>query len=130
MLPIARPVDLAQVTVEEKPDGAPLLLSDIAVVTTDHQPLIGDAVINGGPGLMLIVEKLPWGNTLDVTEGVDAALAEMAPGLDDVEIDATIFRPATFIEQAIDNLTESLLHRRAARGRGARRCSSSPGGAR
>ena len=109
VLPIASSVDLANVTVGEKPDGTPLLLSDIAVVTTDHQPLIGDAVINGGPGLMLIVEKLPWGNTLEVTEGVDAALAELAPGLSDVEIDPTIFRPATFIERAIDNLTESLL---------------------
>ena len=36
--------------------------------------MIGDAVINDGPGLMLIVEKLPWGNTLDVTRGVEAAL--------------------------------------------------------
>ena len=36
-------------------------------VVIDHQLLIGDAVINDGPGLMLIVEKLPWGNTLDVT---------------------------------------------------------------
>ena len=41
-------------------------------VVEDHQPLIGDAVINDGPGLMLIVEKLPWGNTLEVTEGVEA----------------------------------------------------------
>ena len=34
-----------------------------AHVVEDHQPLIGDAVINDGPGLMLIVEKLPWANT-------------------------------------------------------------------
>ena len=40
-------------------------------------PLVGDAVINHGPGLMLIVEKLPWANTLDVTRGVEGALAQM-----------------------------------------------------
>ena len=60
--------------------------------------MIGDAVINDGPGLMLIVEKFPWGNTLDVTRGVEEALEAMKPGLPDVEIDTTIFRPATFIE--------------------------------
>ena len=46
-------------------------------VVWDTWPLFGDAVINGGPGLMLIVEKLPWANTLDVTRGVEEAIAEM-----------------------------------------------------
>ena len=44
----------------------------------DHQPLIGDAVINDGPGLLLIVEKFPWGNTLDVTRGVEAGARRAA----------------------------------------------------
>jgi CzcA family heavy metal efflux pump len=57
----------------------------------------------------LIVEKLPWANTLEVTRGVEEAIAEMQPGLKDINIDTTIFRPATFIENSIDNLTESLL---------------------
>ena len=78
-------------------------------MVSDHQPLIGDAVINGGPGLMLIVEKLPWGNTLDVTRGVEEALERDAPGLPGIEIDTTIFRPATFIETSIDNLGQALL---------------------
>jgi len=78
-------------------------------VTVDHQPLSGDAVINGGPGLMLIVEKLPWANTLDVTKGVEAAIAELRPGLPGMNVDTTIFRPASFVEQALDNLTESLI---------------------
>jgi len=28
--------------------------------------LIGDAVLNDGPGLILVVEKFPWANTLEV----------------------------------------------------------------
>src|SRR6266511_3887497 len=72
-------------------------------------PLIGDAVINDGEGLMLIVEKLPWGNNLDVTRGVEAAIDQMRPGLPGMEIDTTIFRPATFVETAIDNLSRALL---------------------
>ena len=75
----------------------------------DHQPLIGDAIINGKPGLLLVVEKFPWGNTLEVTRGIDAALEALKPGLPGVEVDAHLFRPATFIETAIDNLTWVLL---------------------
>ena len=71
--------------------------------------MIGDAVINDGPGLMLIVEKFPWANTLDVTRGVEAALEALQPGPARLEIDSTIFRPATFIEMSIDNLTHALL---------------------
>ncbi len=108
VLPIFSPDDLAEIVITGR-DGKRMRLGDVAEVVTGHQPLPGDAVINDGPGLMLIVEKLPWGNTLDVTEGVEAALDEMRPGLPGVEIDPTIFRPATFVETAIDNLTESLV---------------------
>lgn len=109
--PIITAEDLASVPIEgkKKSDGTPLRLQDIGDIVVDTWPLVGDAVINDGPGLMLIVEKLPWANTLDVTRGVEVALAEMAPGLQGIEIDSAIFRPATFIELSIDNLTQSLL---------------------
>jgi CzcA family heavy metal efflux pump len=71
--------------------------------------MVGDAIINEGPGLLLIVEKFPWANTLRVSREVDKALDALRPGLPDVEIDAAIFRPATFIEMAIDNLTTALI---------------------
>lgn len=108
VMPIITPEDLAKVVVAER-DGKTLTLGEVARVVEDHQPLLGDAVINDGPGLMLIVEKLPWANTLDVTRGVEAAIEEMRPGLPGLEIDTTIFRPATFIEEAIGNLSFSLL---------------------
>jgi CzcA family heavy metal efflux pump len=108
VLPIFSPKDLAKVVVEEK-NGKPILLRDVARVVTEHQPLSGDAVINDGKGLMLIVEKLPWGNTLEITRQVEEAIDEMRPGLPGIEIDTSIFRPATFVEQAVDNLSESLL---------------------
>jgi len=108
VLPIVTPSDLAKVPITSD-SGKRLRLSDVATVKQGHQPLIGDAVINDGPGLMLIVEKLPWGNTLDVTRGVEEAIDQMRPGLSGIDIDTTIFRPATFVETAIDNLTEALL---------------------
>jgi CzcA family heavy metal efflux pump len=111
VLPIISPEQIGEVPIKErtKEDGSPVLIKDVADVVWGTWPLFGDAVINQGEGLMLIVEKLPWANTLDVTRGVEAAIAEMRPGLKDINIDTTIFRPATFIENSIDNLTESLL---------------------
>ena len=108
VLPITTPKDLAEITIEEK-NGKPLRLGDVANVVEDHQPLIGDAVINQGEGLMLIVEKLPWGNTLEVTRGVEAALEQMEPGLSGITVDTEIFRPATFIEESLNNLSRALM---------------------
>jgi CzcA family heavy metal efflux pump len=89
--------------------GAPLTLADVAQIKEGHPPLIGDGVINDGPGILLIVEKQPWGNTLDVSHAVEDVLAKMKPGLPGVEVDTTIFRPATFIERSLDNLSHALL---------------------
>jgi Cu/Ag efflux pump CusA len=61
------------------------------------------------PGILLIVEKQPWANTLQVTRGVESAMQQLAPALPDVDVDTRIFRPATFIERAVANLTHSLL---------------------
>ncbi|CAM3325335.1 efflux RND transporter permease subunit [Polaromonas hydrogenivorans] len=101
---------LAQVPLSLKgrrPD--PPRLGDVGKVVWDTWPLIGDAVINDGHGLMMIVEKLPWANTLEVTRGVEEALAALKPGLPGVEIDSTIFRPATFIDLSMQNLTRALI---------------------
>jgi Cu/Ag efflux pump CusA len=106
--PIIAPNDLAHVTLAGR-DGQVVHLTDVTRLVEDHQPLIGDAIINGGPGLMLMIEKFPWANTLDVTRGVEEALAELRPGLTGIAIDSTIFRPADFIELALGNLTTALL---------------------
>lgn len=92
-----------------RPGFSVLTLGDVAEVRDGHPPLIGEAVIDSGDGLLLIVEKQPWGNTLEVTRGVDRALAALAPALRGVKVDASIFRPATFIEMALANLNRALL---------------------
>jgi len=105
VVPIITPEDLARVPIK---GNSNLALSDVADLVEDHQPLIGDAVINDGPGILLVVQKFPWANTVEVTNGVEDAFNEMKPGLTGIEVDTTIFRPATFIEQSIDNLMWSL----------------------
>lgn len=106
VLPISSPEDLAQVPVE---DAEGLQLKDVAQVVEDHQPLIGDAIIEDSPSLLLVIEKLPGTNTLDVTRDVEDALASLGPGMPGVKFDSTLFRPASFIEQAAGNLAQSLL---------------------
>jgi CzcA family heavy metal efflux pump len=111
VLPVVKGEDLQNVPINDRTrdDGSPLRLGDVADTGTGTWPMIGDAVVNGGPGLLLIVEKFPWANTVEVSNGVEAAMEELRPGLKDVEFDTTIFRPATFVEVALDNLIESLI---------------------
>ena len=69
--------------------GGDLRLAHVADVKIDHQPLIGDAVVNDGDGLLLVVEKFPGANTLEVTKGVEDALEELRPGLTGIRTDTS-----------------------------------------
>ncbi len=106
--PIDEPEDLARTTVAFR-NTVPLRLGDVADVKIGYPPPIGDAVINDGPGLLLIVEKQPTGNTLDVTHNVEKALRDLKPALAGVDVDPTIFRPAGFIERSIENLSQAMI---------------------
>ena len=104
---VVTPEDLSKIVLVAK-DGSLVRLDEVAKVVRDHQPLFGDAIVNDGPGLLLVVEKFPWANTLDVTRGVEQAIADLKPGLPGIDIDTTIFRPASFIETALANLSWAL----------------------
>ena len=75
----------------------------------DHQPLIGDAIIDGQPGLLLVVEKLPWANSLQMTAGVEDAIRQLEPGLPGITFDTKVFQQANFVKLAIANLTQALV---------------------
>jgi Cu/Ag efflux pump CusA len=106
ILPIADPKGLGQVPVEGTKG---LRLGEVADIVVDHQPLIGDAVVDGEQGMLLVVEKFPGANTLEVTRNVEAALDAMRPGLSGLELDSSVFRPANYIESAVENLGIALL---------------------
>lgn len=106
--PILTEKELAQVPIEKR-NGEVLRLSDVGDVVEDTMPLWGDAGIGGRKGLMLIVQKVPGANTLEVTDGVEEALDEMKPGLPGIQVHDGLFRPATFIDRALDNLFEAML---------------------
>lgn len=116
---IRTPDDLGRTVVAFR-NNAPVRLGDVADVRYGSPPPIGDAIIvakpkegeppaEGSPGLLLIVEKQPEANSLEVTRKLEAALKELEPGLTGVDVDPSIFRPATFVERAMNNLTHALL---------------------
>ncbi len=105
LLPISTAEDLAKVNV----DGTSLSLGKVASVVENHQPLIGDSLINNTPGLLLVIEKFPGANTLQVTRGLEEAIEALRPGLQGIDISSALFRPATFIEMALANLRGVLL---------------------
>jgi CzcA family heavy metal efflux pump len=102
------PARLSEAIIDYR-QATPVKLSDVAQVQVGSPPMIGNAIINGHEGLLLIVEKQLGANTLDVTRRVEAAIAEMSPALEGMQVDTHIFRPATFIERAIDNLSNAML---------------------
>ena len=95
------PAEVAKVPVE---GAGNLTLGDVAQIKVDHQPLIGDAVVNGGPGLIMVVEKFPGANTADVTKGVEDALEALRPGLTGINTDTSWFAPSDYVAAAADNL--------------------------
>jgi Cu/Ag efflux pump CusA len=105
LLPISTPEDLAKIAVS----GTTKRLGELTQVVEDHQPLIGDTVIGDEPALMLVVEKFPWANTTDVTAGVEQALVSLKQGLSGIEMDSSLFRPATYLELAMGNLSRIAL---------------------
>ena len=103
---IADPNELGKVPVEGT--AGRLRLTDVSNIQIGHQPLIGDAVVGDGDGLLLVVQKFPGASTPEVTEGIEDALDDLEPALTGLRTDTSIFRPATLVEEAIDNLTLSL----------------------
>ena len=102
VLPIQTPEDLGKVVIEGNAQS--LTLADVAQLKEDHQPLIGDAITGDTPGLLIVIEKFPEADVVQVTRGIEAAMADLAPGLTNIEVDTTVFRPATFLETAVGQL--------------------------
>src|SRR5215468_1965753 len=92
-------------------DGRVLTLADVAKVVEGPAPSISAASIDGKPGVFLMVQGQLGANTLAVTRELEKALQELAPLLaaEAVELKPRMFRPANFIETAIENVRQDLL---------------------
>lgn len=109
VLPFGTPANLGQVPVAETTGKRPVPLGSVTDIVDGHQPLIGDALVRGQPGLVLVVEKLPSASVPAVTSGLDQALAQLKPGLSGVRVDTSLFRPAGYLDSALRNLRVALI---------------------
>jgi CzcA family heavy metal efflux pump len=90
--------------------GAGVRLGDIATVTTAQAPPVGAGLIDGRPGVVMLVTAQYGSNTLDVTSRVDRVLNELQPTLarEGIALHRDIFRPAYFIHTAVHNVLSAL----------------------
>ncbi len=92
-------------------DEAPRRLGDIAHVVDAAQPLFGDATIAGKPGILVETSSQYGANTLEATRALEARLDALAPALaaQGVDYHPALLRPATFVENAMGTMRQSLL---------------------
>ena len=104
------PDDVAR-TVVLSSGGSSVLLRDVADVVNAPEPAIGGAAVQGKPGVVLLVSGQLGANTIDVTDRIEEALADLKPVIqkEGVEMRADLFRPADFIGISTHNVQTSLL---------------------
>ena len=100
-------------------DGRPVLLRQLATITEGAQVKRGDSsayvanekqvVAEGGPAVVLTINKQPDADTRDVTDRITAAFQDIAENLPaDVSIETELYRQKRFIDMAINNVIEAL----------------------
>ena len=101
---------LGRAVIKTTPDGAPITLEDVADVRIgSQQPKLGLASEKGKPAVLITVTKQPNTGTIELTEKLEAALADLQKNLPkDVHISTDIFRQSRFIESSISNVQDSL----------------------
>jgi HAE1 family hydrophobic/amphiphilic exporter-1 len=82
-----------------------LSIGDVAVVTYDYEPVTSISRTNGLDSLGIQVTKTQDGNTVAISNGVEAKIEELTEKLGgNVEIN-TVFDQGPFVEKQLENLT-------------------------
>jgi CzcA family heavy metal efflux pump len=105
------PEDIGNIVVVTAASGAPVRLKDVATVAFGAEPKVGDALVMGRPGVLLTMSSQYGANTMDVTERLEAALADLKPLLEreGITVYDRMHRPASFIEASLRHIRHSLL---------------------
>jgi CzcA family heavy metal efflux pump len=91
-------------------NGSPVKLADIAEIKIGPEsPKLGVASERGKPAVLLTVTKQPNTGTIELTEKLEAAIADLKKNIPaDVHVSTDIFRQSRFIESSVDNVKDSL----------------------
>ena len=101
--------DLGQSIVKFTPNRR-ITINDVAEIRIGSAIKIGDGSLRGEPAVILTVMKQPNTNTLQLTETIDEAIADLSKTLPpDVNINTHIFRQADFIDASVSNIQRTLI---------------------
>lgn len=111
MLSTSSTQQMGQAVVGTTPKGQPIVLSDIADVQMGPKsPKMGLASVSGKPAVLLTVTKQPSTSTLELTEKLDAVVAQMQASLPkDIKVNTQLYRQQNFIDSSISNIKKSLI---------------------
>ena len=102
--------DLASLPVGQNEDGTSILVSEIGNITygTNAQRR-GDALIDGKPGIIIRISKVPNANTLALTKNIDSKIEslqkDLPPGY---KLQTELFKQTWFIEKGLTNVEDAL----------------------
>jgi CzcA family heavy metal efflux pump len=97
-------------TVVKVGNNVPVTIADVAQIKIGASIKIGDGSLRGNPAVILTVMKQPNTNTLELTNRIDEAIADLGKSIPaDVHIDTKIFRQADFINASISNIQKTLI---------------------
>ncbi len=102
--------DLSKTVVRSDENGI-ITLADIADVKIGgERPRLGVASVKAKPSVIITVTKQPAVGTIELTEKIEADLADISKTLPkDIHISTDIFRQSDFIDNSISNLQEALI---------------------
>ena len=92
-------------------NGKPVVLADVAdVIVSDKQPKLGMASVEAQPAVLITVKKQPNTGTIELTENIEDALAELQKNLPaDIKVSTNIFKQSHFINNSINNVQSALI---------------------
>lgn len=97
-------------TLVKQINGQPVKIADVAKVKTGSAVKMGHASQNSSPAVILSISKQPNVNTLQLTERIEANLADLQKTLPpDIKMNTKVFRQADFIEKSVGNVGRALL---------------------
>lgn len=83
--------------------GSALTIDDVASVALENDPITSLSRVNGEDAISISITKLPSANTVEVSQGVIAALDQISVAMPDVEF-TIVFDQAPFIVDSIETL--------------------------
>lgn len=103
--------NLSHISLGKRENWSIILLSDVANITSGvNVQRRGDAIIDGKPGIIIRISKVPNANTINLTKDIESAISSLEKELPkDYQLHSWLFKQSWFIEKGLSNVEEALL---------------------